>query len=225
MKEIRQRNGIFLLVCLCALGMSLVDGVLNPNYWVKAAIKLVLFLVLPVLVYYRIDMQGLRELFRFDRKGFLRALLLGGGVYLIILGGYFCLRSVYDFSPIVDQLASGEGVHAGNFLYVGTYIALVNSLLEEFFFRGLAFLTLRRFMSAKVACCFSAVAFAFYHVGMTLGWFNPVLFLLALTGLFVGGCLFNALDWKSGNLWNSWLVHLCANVAINTVGCILMGIF
>ena len=225
MENAQKRNRIFALVCLCALAMSLVDGVLNPNYWVKAAIKLVLFLVLPLAVYYRTNPQELRTLFRFGRSSMVRALVLGGGVYLVIVGGYFALRTVYDFSPIVDQLAAGEGVHAGNFLYVGTYIALVNSLLEEFFFRGFAFLTLRRVMPAGAACCFSAAAFALYHVGMTLGWFSPVLFLLALAGLFAGGCLFNGLDGKDGSLWTSWLVHLCANLAINTVGCILMGIF
>ena len=31
------------------------------------------------------------------------------------------------------------GVNAGNFVFVALYISIVNSLLEEFFFRGFAF--------------------------------------------------------------------------------------
>ena len=41
---------------------------------------------------------------------------------------------------------------------------------------------------------------------------------------FAGGCIFNFLNEKCGNIYPSWLVHLCANLAINTVGFILFGI-
>ena len=224
MEEKRQARLILLVVVLCALAMSLVDGVLNPSYPVKSGIKIVLFLVLPLIVYYRKNPGRLKKLFQTGKLPW-RAILLGLGVCGVIVGGYFVLRPYYDFSGIVGQLASGEGVNAGNFLYIGTYIAVVNSLLEEFFFRGFAFLTLRELVGKRTAFCFSAAAFALYHVGMTTGWFSPALFVLALAGLFVGGCLFNLLDARPGNLWTSWLVHFFANAGINIVGCILMGIF
>ena len=35
---------------------------------------------------------------------------------------------------------------------------------------------------------------------------------------------FDYLNEKSDNLYASWLVHLCANAAINTVGCVLFEI-
>lgn len=225
MEKSMRRNCILCIVCFCALVMSLVDGILNPVYPVKAAIKLVLFLLVPLVGYYRFAPDELCLIFRSGKRAWFQAMLLGVGVYVLIVGAYFVLRPFYDFSTITTQLAAGEGVHAGNFLYVGTYIAIVNSLLEELFFRGFAFLTLRRYLKNGVACCISALAFALYHVGMTVGWFSPVLFALALLGLFVGGCLFNALDWRSESIWASWMLHFCANAAINTVGCILMGIF
>ncbi len=225
MEKSMRRNCILCIVCFCALVMSLVDGILNPVYPVKAAIKLVLFLLVPLVGYYRFAPDELCLIFRSGKRAWFQAMLLGVGVYVLIVGAYFVLRPFYDFSTITTQLAAGEGVHAGNFLYVGTYIAIVNSLLEELFFRGFAFLTLRRYLKTGVACCISALAFALYHVGMTVGWFSPVLFALALLGLFVGGCLFNALDWRSESIWASWMLHFCANAAINTVGCILMEIF
>ena len=216
---------IVCLVTLCALLMSLVDGVLNPVYPVKAGIKLLVFLGVPLGLWFRQNPGQLRPLFRWEGRGLRGALVLGLGVYALIVVGYFALRGVFDFSGIVEQLAAGEGVHAGNFLFVGSYIAVVNSLLEEWFFRGFAWLTLRRVLSPRAAFCFSAAAFALYHVGMTSGWFSPVLFVLSLAGLFLGGCLFNLLDRKTGSIWGGWLVHFCANAAINTVGCMLMGIF
>ena len=66
--------------------------------------------------------------------------------------------------------------------------------------------------------------FAFYHVGMTSGWFNPIIYALSLIGLFVGGCIFNYLNEKCENIYTSWLVHMFANFAINTIGFILFGI-
>jgi len=66
--------------------------------------------------------------------------------------------------------------------------------------------------------------FAFYHVGMTISWFHPVIYVLAMIGLLSGGMIFNALNDRFGTIYSSWLVHMCANFAINTVGFILFGI-
>ena len=101
------------------------------------------------------------------------------------------------------------------------YISFVNSLLEEFFFRGFAYLTLEK--RVPHASLFSAVAFAVYHTAMMLGWFPPAIFALALAGLTVGGMIFNWLNKYDGSIYTSWLVHMCANFAINTVGFILFA--
>ena len=92
-------------------------------------------------------------------------------------------------------------------------------MLEEFFFRGFAFLALSK--RIKGASLFSAVAFSLYHTAMMLGWFPPLLFALALIGLTIGGMLFNWLDKTNGTIYTGWLVHMFANFAINTVGAIL----
>jgi membrane protease YdiL (CAAX protease family) len=52
-------------------------------------------------------------------------------------------------------------------------------------------------------------------------WFSPLIFLLAMAGLFIGGLIFNYLNERNGNIINSWVVHLMANLAINTVGLIM----
>ena len=69
-----------------------------------------------------------------------------------------------------------------------------------------------------------ALSFALYHTAMMLGWFPPLLFLLALAGLTAGGVLFNLLDARAGTIFPSWAVHIFANLAINTVGFILFKI-
>lgn len=191
------------LVLLGCAAMTLVDGVLRPPYAVKSAVKLALFLLAPLLYGYAAGKDGYRALFRIQRRALLRVLALGFGVFALILGAYFALRSVFDFSAVTALLGKNAGVTAENFLWVSLYISFVNSLLEEFFFRGFAFLVLRRYAGERFACVFSALSFALYHTAMMLGWFPPLLFLLALAGLTAGGVLFNLLDARAGTIFPS----------------------
>ncbi|MEG1428134.1 MAG: CPBP family glutamic-type intramembrane protease [Oscillospiraceae bacterium] len=71
---------------------------------------------------------------------------------------------------------------------------------------------------------FSSIAFASYHIAMMTSWFEPTLFILLISCLFIAGILFNWLNEHYNNIHCSWLVHMCANFAINTVGFILFGI-
>ena len=157
-------------------------------------------------------------------KGLLSAILLGIGVYAVILGGYLLLKDVFDFSNITEALTKNIGVNGKNFIFVSIYISFVNSLLEEFFFRGFAFITLSKLTGRKIAYIFSAGVFALYHVAMMIGWFDLPLFIIVMAGLFAGGAIFNFLNEKSGTIYPSWFLHMFANFAINTVGFVLFGI-
>ena len=213
--------GIVLVFCLV---MAWVDGVIQANYFQKSAIKLILFLVFPA-IYALYDKQlAIRSLFYPKREGFRLAIPLAVGVYAVILGGYFLCKDVFDFSGITRSLTENIGVTGSNFLCVSLYISFVNSLLEEFFFRGFAFLTLQRSVGKRFAYLFSATAFTLYHIAMMIGWFSIELFLLVLAGLFIGGLLLNYLNDKGQTVYPSWLVHMFANFAINTIGFVLFGI-
>ncbi|WP_198135357.1 CPBP family intramembrane glutamic endopeptidase [Alkaliphilus metalliredigens] len=204
--------------------MTWVDAILSPNYAIKSAIKLIIFLMLP-LGYSLIDRDvSLGRIFIFHRKSVLFSVLLGIGVYLFIIGAYFIIGPYFDFTNITITLENNIGVNKNNFIFVALYISFINSLLEEFFFRGFAFLTLKRTTSRRVAYLFSASAFSFYHIAIMTSWFTPLLFILLIISLFLAGLLFNWLNEKSGTIYTSWLVHMCANFAINTIGFMLFGI-
>ena len=214
---------VVLIVIFCAL-MAVIDGVFKADYFVKSVIKLVLFLMLPT-VYSIFDKDiEIKEIFKPKKSGLKKAVLLGLSVYLIILGGYILLKDIFDFSSITDTLTKNIGVTGENFIFVSLYISFVNSLLEEFFFRGFAFLTLKRITSRKFAYLFSSAVFAVYHIAMMIGWFGLDVFLIVMTGLFAGGLIFNFLNEKSSTIYPSWLVHMFANFAINTIGFMLFGI-
>ena len=214
-------TGTVILACVI---MALVDALWQPVYAVKSVIKIVLFLALPVVYTSTDNRIKLKTLFKVNKNGFKTALILGISVYALILGGYLLLKDVFDFSSVTGALMDSVKVNANNFIYVSLYISFVNSLLEEFFFRGFAFLTLKKISSAKYAYIFSSVAFSIYHVAIMTGWFSIPLFLLIISGLFVGGLIFNYLNDKYSNIYVSWFVHMFANFAINTVGFMLFGI-
>lgn len=212
------------VVIACCAVMAVVDAVLQPPYFVKSAIKIILFLLIPILLAKKLQFSPFACL-RSNRSALLWGLGLGIGTLAVILGGYALLSPFLDLSAIPGALEKSVGVTADNFLYVSVYIALCNSLLEEFFFRGFAFLTLRQAVTSPFPWIFSAAAFAIYHAAIMKGWFSPVLMILTLSALFVCGLFFNWLDSKRERLWVSWLVHLFANMAINMIGMKLLGMF
>ena len=216
------KHSLLLLILFCTAAVSVVDGIIMPGYAIKSAAKLLLFGLVPIL-YTKYAGIPLRGLFQMKKRELKQAALLGIAVFTLILGGYFLLRNAADFSGITESLTTNAGVSRELFPIVAVYIPLVNALLEEFFFRGFAFLTLCHFFPAKFVYLFSSVVFSLYHVSILQGWFSPALYALAMAGLVVGGLLFNRLDSHSKSLLPSYFVHMSANLAINTVGLILFG--
>lgn len=225
MKQGTKKLYIIGSVLFCALAMSLVDGVIQPGYALKSAIKVALFLLVPMgyFLLCREEWGQFKALFLPRKKELAVALGLGLGVYALILGGYWVLNRFLDINTIALQLTADGGVSADNFLWVSLYISFVNSLLEEFLFRGFAFITLKKVSSRTFSYVFSALVFAAYHFGMFAGSYNPLIWVLAMGALFIAGCALNFLNEKSGNIYVSWLVHMFANFGINTVGFIVFG--
>lgn len=225
MKNTKSKYIIFSAL-LFAVAVTLIDALVHPDYFLKIPIKIIFFLLFPVLffVFNKEDFKKIKSLFTFKRKGIVKALLLGVGIYTVIVGGYFLTRNIIDYSSVTVSLNEGMGINAENFVYVSLYISLMNSFLEEFFFRGFGFITLKKYTGRKFAYIFSSGIFALYHVGMLIGMFNVPTLLLLLAGLIVGGCIFNYLNEENDNIYASWFTHMFANFAINTVGFILFGI-
>ena len=135
---------IMSLVIFSCIVMGVVDAVIRPGYLVKSLIKFPLFLILPLLFSLFDKEISLKKILTPTKSGFIKALLVGGGVFLIILLAYFLLKDVFDFSMVTSALTGDVGVTAKNFLWVSLYISFINSFLEEFFFRGFAFFTLKQ---------------------------------------------------------------------------------
>ncbi len=223
---IKEKRSLYLCIFItfaCFI-MALVDGVFMPPYFIKSLIKTVLFLIIPLIFIFIDSTISLKEILSFSKKGFAISLLLGVSVYLVIITGYFLLRDVFDFSNVAGTLSKNIGVNKENFIFVSIYISFINSLLEEFFFRGFTFSQLKKSKGKKFSYIFNSLIFSLYHIAMMIGWFSVWVFILLLTGLFIGGIIFSYLNEKTKTLFSSYLVHMFANFAINTIGFILFGI-
>lgn len=204
----REAKAMILAVVLGCLAMAMVETVFLPGYVIKSAIKLVLFAG-TVLFF------GGRGLFRREGLGFAAA--LGGGIFAFLLLAFSVFRPFINLQGIAAGLLEKENVSKSNFLWVALYISVVNSLLEELLFRGLAYIRLREYVPEWFANIFSAAAFSAYHVAILSGWFRWWIYGLCLLGLFVGGLIFNWLD-RKGSVLPSWIAHGAANLAINAIG-------
>ena len=213
-----------ILVIIACIVMGIVDAVIQPGYAIKSAIKIIMFLLIPIVYGLFLKEFNIKNLMKPDKKGLCIAICLGFVIYGVVLGAYWIFRDVFDFSALTGSLNETTGVNKSNFIWVAIYISFVNSLLEEFFFRGFSFITLKKLTSRRFAYVFSSMAFALYHIAMMIGWFGLPVILISLVGLFIGGMIFNRFDEKSENIYLSWLIHMFANFATNTIGFILFAV-
>ena len=218
----QEKRSIWLIIGMVFFGcliMAIVDAVIVPCYAVKSLIKLALFLAITLLYSLTRHRAPLRSLFRVQsRRNITEPLFLGLAVYGVIIGGFLLGGKFIDWSAVSSSLQNSQE----NIFLMGAYISLINSLLEEFFFRGFAFLVLKEISGPRLAYLFSAGIFSLYHIAIMHSWFSPLVFILMLVGLFFAGLLFNWLNERYQNLYASWMVHMFANLAINTIGLLLI---
>lgn len=202
--------------------MSYIEKVIAPPYLIKSVCKVALFLG-AIIAYSLISKEKLTEIIhlkKMKKAGILYAGMIGAYAGIIIL--FLLLRNVIDLDNIRSSLLVKENLTRDNFIYVFTYIIICNSFLEEAFFRGFIFHLFDTLGYRKAGYIVGGLCFALYHIGMVSGWFNPLVFALCIGGLAVVGAILQAVCSYYDSLKASWLIHACANLAINTIGTIMI---
>jgi membrane protease YdiL (CAAX protease family) len=139
-------------------------------------------------------------------------------------GGLGLAAIVYGGAVVTTLFVSYDATHQGlidrGFTSIGAYIpaliyfVIANSLLEEFFFRGVLAGTATVAFGAKNSLLLSCAAFALYHVAIIGPWFGLGLSALAVVGLFAVGLALSWIRQWSGSIIGSWLVHAGADLGI-----------
>lgn len=147
------------------------------------------------------------------KKNFFKSLFLGLILASIYLVTFFTLSQFIDFQSIVQGLKSKADIDVSNILFIGLYIILINSLLEEFFWRGFLFDEMSKIMRPWLASGFTGVAFAFHHLMFYYAWFTTPVFLLVSAGLAGFAIIINMVFSRYQDLFSCWFIHMFADIA------------
>lgn len=215
------RRDLTVILSLLAVGALIaIERFLQPSYWIKSLIKAVIFLGC-IGIYCWKFRENFFTVINLKKKKLSPSLIMFMIlVYGFVIAGFFMLRKAMDLSMIKSLLLSKEHIDSHNFIFVFLYIIIFNSFLEEAFFRG--FIVYGFGQHVKGIKAYSAAMFAIYHIGIISGWFLPFLIVFCIIGLFFAGGFLQLLCEKEDTLLASWLVHACANLAINTIGTIMI---
>ena len=217
----KSRIGLKLLYVTVIISLLYgIEQILVSSFGIKALLKILLLCLIPVALGY-VHKDGIKSLFSFKQTNWERSkisLWLASGVFALIIGAYAVLASYIDTVSILLTLKENTGVNAGNFWYIGLYIIFGNSFIEEYFFRGYLVLQEQSQNMRNIMLYVSAAIFAFYHVTILDGWFSWYIFILIFAGIFVGGILFSWLNAKGKSLYNGWIMHAGADLAIVVIG-------
>ncbi len=216
-KNCKKAAWLISTVILSCIAMAVIETIIEPAYFVKSALKILFFFFLP-FGFIKLQKEKVFEAsFSLHKKDVFKLLGLGLAIYGIIMAAYFLTRRIFNYQALVDSLSADQQVSHNNFIWIALYISFCNSLLEEFLFRFVAFIKLSDDTTKNTAYIFSSSMFALYHVAMIGSSFPVPLLLLALVGLAVGGWIFNYVDAKNRNIYNSWVIHMFADFAIMTI--------
>ncbi|MCG7334887.1 CPBP family glutamic-type intramembrane protease [Sporosarcina sp. ACRSM] len=208
------RTVIGILSALASIAILIwIEQVLEVTYLLKTVAKATLFLLVPFILFRKTGFPFFR-LRQTDRKSMNIAIVFGIAIMGTILATFILLQPFIDIDALVDDLADA-GVTSIVFPFVAFYILFGNSLLEEFFFRGLLPSFLDRPLLRLLLPSFF---FAIYHIAIFLPWFSTPILLLAVAGLWIGGIIFQLVNERSGTILPSWIIHMFADVGVLIVG-------
>lgn len=216
-KEIKKSLWLIITVLICCTVMAVIETIIEPAYLVKSLFKIILFLFIPIISVKLQKEKVFLDSFSLSKKALLKLSLLGIIIYVIIMAVFLLTKGFFDYSSLVSSLSQDQNVSHSSFVPIALYISFGNSLLEEFLFRFIAFIKLSEYTSKRFAYIFSACSFSLYHVAMIGGSFPIPLLIFALVGLAIGGAIFNYVDSKNKNIYNSWIIHMFADFALMTV--------
>ena len=194
-----------------------IEQYLQVNYLIKTILKIILFLSIPIIYNKLISKETIISL-KFQNSNLKLGVTLGVLSFTSVIISYLIFKGLIDFQSIITDMQTKSKITPANFIFVGLYVTFINSFLEEYFFRGYIFLSFYNSGQKRIAYLYSAVLFAIYHIGIFKTWFKPPLMLLVMFALVLIGFVFNYVDVKSKNLFNSWIIHILADSAIVLIG-------
>jgi membrane protease YdiL (CAAX protease family) len=192
--------------------------------WLHYSMYKIAFIVPPLLYCKLAGVSPFRDILKFQhwRQGLSVALKLGLLAVAIFWGAYFLLSDVLlDKEHITRRIDEQFHVNASTVLLVAPFTILLNSLLEEFFYRGFVFGQLLP-IHKPTAYVLPAAAFTIQHLLFIADWVTRLPFALATIGLFVFAVVASWLYARYETIVTPWVTHMLGDVAMMGIAVSLM---
>jgi CAAX protease family protein len=201
------------------------DGAHNPAMQALYAAGKVIQFGLPVVWCGLIDRSAFR-VGPLRTDGIRLGVIFGLGVAAFAFALYFgFLRhsALLQDVPVLIRSKLGDLGAATpiRFALLGAFLSVINSFLEEYYWRWFVFGRLKKYMPLAAAIVISSLGFMGHHV-IVLGvyfpgrlWAAVVPFSLAIA---VGGAVWAWVYYKTGSLIGPWISHLIVDVAVMAIG-------
>ncbi len=141
-------------------------------------------------------------------------LLIGVSLWTVYLLGF---RNLIDAETLTSRIEE-FGVR-DNYVLYALFLSIVNSGLEEYYWRWFLFGRLKPRVGMPAAVVLSSIAFAAHHFVALQSFLGSA----ALAGLFsvgiaVGGAVWAYHYHRTGRLWGVWLSHCIVDLAALSIG-------
>jgi len=211
----KKQNFIIFYSLFFVLSLYFIDQILAISYFYKVLYKITLVLMSYIIgkKYFKMNFDYLK--FKDIRK-YKLGIILSIISFISIFIAFFILKRWINLDIIKSEFIYKYKLDGIKFFVASFYLIVINAFLEEYFFRGFLFLN---FKNKKLAWFFSPMMFSIYHLSNFINWFEkPLILLIPLFGLFFVGIIFNYLCNQSSDIFNSYIPHLFADLAIVIIG-------
>lgn len=154
------------------------------------------------------------------RRELLTGSLLGLLMFGFILGAYWFFGQHWIFLAEIRYKAQQIGISSLNiYLIASIYSVLLNSLFEEFVWRGFVFNKCRILIPGQGAIWLSAIFFTLHHTLGLIFYINDWrIVVLGSLSVFIAGAIWSwsYLTWRS--IWSNYISHALADLALAIIG-------
>ncbi len=165
-----QKSTLILIYALIAcILLYITENIYHPVYSVQMIQKVLSFLIIPLILGY-IWKYAVGRAGKMSRTSVIYGVSLGLISMVVIGVTYILLRDQINWLAIGVSMES-RGITETTFIIVFLYIMFGNSLLEEYFFRGIVHYNMSN-ISKLGAYALSALMFSLYHITIFGTWFS-----------------------------------------------------
>ena len=197
-------------IIVCIL-LYITENIFHPTYLIQMLQKLFSFIIIPILLGKYLWLS-FWKFWKIQKDSFLYWLWFWILWAITISLTYYFLSDIIEWEAISKSLTD-RWVNETTFIFIFLYIMFWNSLVEEYFFRGIIFRTLINSYK-KTAYVLSSLMFALYHFAIFWAWFHWFILWLALLWLFIWGLFFAWLYQKTKGIWAAWFFHILVDLVI-----------